>query len=129
MISDSVRTQGNITYGSSSHIELYLSVSKSTNTIKPYLHFTPDSVRLLLTGSPFVTLKNLDHFPPWTAIPTEVDGGNHTLAFTKAAATVEAHKATLDISEALAATGVRVLIDDEFFAQVRDSSRNPRADC
>jgi hypothetical protein len=55
---------------------------------------------------------------PYIAIPTEVDGGNHTPAFTKAAATPVAHQATLDVSEALAATGVRVLIDDDFFAKV-----------
>jgi len=55
---------------------------------------------------------------PGFAIPTIKDGGNHTPHFTKAAATVEAHYACLDISKALAATGVRVLIDDEFFAEV-----------
>ncbi|KAJ2919702.1 hypothetical protein MD484_g665, partial [Candolleomyces efflorescens] len=58
---------------------------------------------------------------PGFAIPTEVDGGNHTPAFTKAAATPAAHQATLDISEALAATGVRVLIDDDFFAKVQQA--------
>ena len=57
----------------------------------------------------------------WTigiAIPTIVDGGNHTLGFTKAAATLEAHYACLDVSKALASTGVRVLIDDGFFEKV-----------
>ena len=53
-----------------------------------------------------------------TAIPTIVDGGNHTLGFTKAAATMEAHYACLDVSKALASTGVRVLIDDVFFEKV-----------
>ena len=53
-----------------------------------------------------------------TAIPTIVDGGNHTLGFTKAAATIEAHYACLDVSKALASTGVRVLIDDVFFEKV-----------
>jgi len=56
-----------------------------------------------------------------TAIPTEVNGGNHTPAFAKAAATIEAHNACLDVSKALAATGVRVLADDEFFAKVRSA--------
>ncbi|EDR10597.1 uncharacterized protein LACBIDRAFT_317213 [Laccaria bicolor S238N-H82] len=56
---------------------------------------------------------------PGFAIPTEVNGGNHTPAFARAAATIEAHNACLDVSKALAATGVRVLADDEFFAKVQ----------
>jgi len=54
-----------------------------------------------------------------TAIPTEVNGGNHTPAFAKAVATIEVHNACLDLSKALAATGV--LADDEFFAKVRSA--------
>lgn len=50
------------------------------------------------------------------------DGGNHTPQFTQAAATIEAHYACLDVSKALAATGVRVLIDDEFYAKVSSPS-------
>uniref|UniRef100_A0A8H7XUH5 Peptidase M20 domain-containing protein 2 n=1 Tax=Psilocybe cubensis TaxID=181762 RepID=A0A8H7XUH5_PSICU len=56
---------------------------------------------------------------PGFAIPTIVDGGNHTPGFTKSAATIEAHNACLDVSKALAATGVRVLIDDDFFSKVQ----------
>jgi len=56
---------------------------------------------------------------PGFAIPTVVDGGNHTPAFEKAAATIEAHYACLDVSKALAATGVRVLADDKFLAEVK----------
>ncbi|KAF7292976.1 Peptidase M20 domain-containing protein 2 [Mycena indigotica] len=56
---------------------------------------------------------------PGFAIPSIVDGGNHTPGFEKAAATVAAHHACLDVSKALAATGVRVVIDDEFYAEVR----------
>lgn len=52
------------------------------------------------------------------AIPTILDGGNHTPAFEQAAATTAAHYACLDVSKALAATGVRVLLDDDFFAKV-----------
>ena len=52
------------------------------------------------------------------AIPTIVDGGNHTISFADAAATIKAHYACLDVSKALAATGVRVLADDQFFAEV-----------
>ncbi|KAH9848672.1 hypothetical protein C2E23DRAFT_738932 [Lenzites betulinus] len=53
---------------------------------------------------------------PSFAIPTS--GGNHTTAFTDAAATKEAHKACLSISQALAATGLRLLTDDGFFDKV-----------
>ncbi|KAI0689751.1 aminoacylase 1-like protein 2 [Cytidiella melzeri] len=56
---------------------------------------------------------------PSFAIPTEEGGTNHTRAFAKSAATPEAHKACLNISKALAAVGVRVLTDDEFFAKVK----------
>jgi len=56
---------------------------------------------------------------PGFAIPTVKDGGNHTPAFAKAAATIEAHYACLDVSKALAATGMRVLTDEEFFARVK----------
>jgi hypothetical protein len=52
------------------------------------------------------------------AIPTVIDGGNHTRSFTEAAATTKAHYACLDVSKALAATGLRVLLDDNFFAEV-----------
>ncbi|KAF8802853.1 hypothetical protein BYT27DRAFT_7196189 [Phlegmacium glaucopus] len=55
---------------------------------------------------------------PGFAIPTVLDGGNHTRRFAAAAATIEAHYACLDVSKALAATGVRVLTDDKFFAEV-----------
>ena len=54
------------------------------------------------------------------AIPTIKDGGNHTPGFTQAAATIEAHYACLDVSKALAATGIRVLTDEEFLARVGD---------
>ncbi|KAI9056288.1 hypothetical protein FKP32DRAFT_1447792 [Trametes sanguinea] len=54
---------------------------------------------------------------PSFAIPTL--GGNHTIAFTEAAASKEAHVACLQISQALAMTGVRVLTDDEFLSKVR----------
>ncbi|KAF8960876.1 hypothetical protein BDZ97DRAFT_1921766 [Flammula alnicola] len=56
---------------------------------------------------------------PGFAIPTIVDGGNHTPGFTQAAATTAAHYASLDVSKALAATGLRVLADDDFFSKVQ----------
>ncbi|KAK0220964.1 hypothetical protein EDD85DRAFT_862726 [Armillaria nabsnona] len=58
---------------------------------------------------------------PGFAIPTEENGGNHTPGFTRAAATIEAHYACLDVSKALAATGVRVVIDDRFFKRVQNA--------
>ncbi|KAJ3518876.1 hypothetical protein NMY22_g13463 [Coprinellus aureogranulatus] len=64
---------------------------------------------------------------PGFAIPTVLDGGNHTPQFTQAAATIEAHNACLDVSKALAATGVRVLIDDEFFAKVKQTFEEDKA--
>jgi hypothetical protein len=52
------------------------------------------------------------------AIPTVKNGGNHTIGFADSAATIVSHNACLDVSKALASTGVRVLVDDEFFAKV-----------
>ncbi|KAF8062299.1 hypothetical protein FPV67DRAFT_1421783 [Lyophyllum atratum] len=56
---------------------------------------------------------------PGFAIPTVKDGGNHTPGFETAAASIEAHYACLDVTKALAATGIRVLIDDEFLGKVK----------
>ncbi|KAG6855737.1 hypothetical protein H0H87_011407 [Tephrocybe sp. NHM501043] len=53
------------------------------------------------------------------AIPTVNGGGNHTSGFEQSAGTIEAHYACIDITKALAATGLRVLTDDQFFAKVR----------
>ncbi|KAJ7151434.1 hypothetical protein C8R43DRAFT_886808 [Mycena crocata] len=64
---------------------------------------------------------------PGFAIPTILDGGNHTPGFAKMAATIEAHNACLDVSKALAATGVRVIIDDDFCAQVRKTFEEDKA--
>ncbi|KAJ7721024.1 aminoacylase 1-like protein 2 [Mycena metata] len=64
---------------------------------------------------------------PGFAIPTVPDGGNHTPGFAKSAATMEAHYACLDVSKALAATGVRVVIDDHFFAQVQKTFEEDKA--
>lgn len=58
---------------------------------------------------------------PGFAIPTVPNGGNHTHDFTKSTKTEAAHKATLNISKALAAIGVRVVEDDEFYAQVKET--------
>lgn len=53
-----------------------------------------------------------------SAIPTEDNGGNHTPGFTKAARTLEAHKACLNVSKALAGLGVKVLTDADFTKKV-----------
>ncbi|KAK6992261.1 Aminoacylase 1-like protein 2 [Favolaschia claudopus] len=58
---------------------------------------------------------------PGFAIPTEPNGGNHTIGFTKAAASKEAHMQTLRVTKALAHTGLRALRDAEFFKQVKES--------
>ncbi|KAF7370574.1 Aminoacylase 1-like protein 2 [Mycena sanguinolenta] len=58
---------------------------------------------------------------PGFAIPTVPNGGNHTIGFTKAAATQEAHEATLLITKGLAHTGLRALRDDDFFKQVKEA--------
>jgi hypothetical protein len=56
------------------------------------------------------------------AIPTEPNGGNHTPGFASAAATLEAHEICLEVCKALALTGVRVIGDDQFYAEVNSPS-------
>lgn len=56
---------------------------------------------------------------PGFAIPTVAGGGNHTREFAKSATTIEAHYACLDVSKALAASGMRVLTDEVFLARVK----------
>lgn len=52
------------------------------------------------------------------AIPTEVNGGNHTRAFADAARTPDAHRACYNVAKSLAAVGVRLLTDDAYFEHV-----------
>lgn len=52
------------------------------------------------------------------AIPTVLDGGNHTLGFTEAARSEASHNACLVVSKALAAVGMRVLTDEAFLQKV-----------
>ncbi|KAF9523772.1 hypothetical protein CPB83DRAFT_886687 [Crepidotus variabilis] len=63
---------------------------------------------------------------PGFAIPTVIDGGNHTPQFAQASTTQEAHYATLDVSKALAGTAARVLLDDTFFDHVKKSFESDR---
>jgi len=58
---------------------------------------------------------------PSFAIPIEPNGGNHTKAFTLSAASKEAHIACLNVSKALALTGLRVLVDDELAQQMKET--------
>ncbi|KZT55249.1 amidohydrolase [Calocera cornea HHB12733] len=55
---------------------------------------------------------------PGYAIPTVENGGNHTRQFTAAAATAEAHEATLLAAKGIALAGLRVLLDKDFADQV-----------
>jgi len=61
---------------------------------------------------------------PGFAIPTIINGGNHTPGFEQSAASTAAHYACLDVSKALASTGVRVLIDDAFFVNVQQTFKD-----
>ncbi|TFK75009.1 amidohydrolase [Pluteus cervinus] len=56
---------------------------------------------------------------PVFAIPTQPNGGNHTPAFAAAAATEQAHAATIMVSKGLALTGFKILEDAIFFKEVR----------
>ncbi|KZO92689.1 amidohydrolase [Calocera viscosa TUFC12733] len=58
---------------------------------------------------------------PVYAIPTKPGGGNHNPLFTAAAATPEAHAATLIAAKSIAITGMKVLTDAVFAAQVTES--------
>ncbi|KIJ55799.1 hypothetical protein M422DRAFT_24314 [Sphaerobolus stellatus SS14] len=55
---------------------------------------------------------------PSYAIPTQPNGGNHTVRFTDAAKTEEAHEITINITKVLALMGFRVIDDDAFFEKV-----------
>ncbi|KAG7094082.1 hypothetical protein E1B28_007701 [Marasmius oreades] len=58
---------------------------------------------------------------PMYAIPTEPNGGNHTPAFARSAATEEAHEATMIVTNALALTAFRAMRDEAFFQEVIQS--------
>lgn len=59
---------------------------------------------------------------PSYAIPTRPSGGNHTIGFTEASRTEEAHEATLQVAKGLALVGFRTINDDKFFNEVCNSS-------
>ncbi|KAF9651736.1 hypothetical protein BDM02DRAFT_3154125 [Thelephora ganbajun] len=58
---------------------------------------------------------------PSFAIPTKPGGGNHTVGFTEAVRTKEAHEATLQVAKGLALVGFRIINDETFFYKVKDS--------
>ncbi|TFK39859.1 hypothetical protein BDQ12DRAFT_514616 [Crucibulum laeve] len=64
---------------------------------------------------------------PMFAIPTEPQGGNHTPAFAKAAATKPAHAATMLVTKGLAITGFRVLSDNVFFEKIQNAFHASKA--
>jgi len=56
---------------------------------------------------------------PAFAIPTEPDGGNHTVRFTAAARRKEAHEVTLVVTKTLAHVGMKVLQDEGFLEKIK----------
>ncbi|CAG7847005.1 Peptidase M20 domain-containing protein 2 AltName: Full=Aminoacylase-1-like protein 2 [Serendipita indica DSM 11827] len=58
---------------------------------------------------------------PSFSIPTEPNGGNHTIGFTRAARTEKAHECTLKVAKALTQVGMRAIIDEEFLSQVKEA--------
>lgn len=56
---------------------------------------------------------------PGYGIPTVLGGGNHTALFTKAAATLEAHRLTLNAAKGIAVAGFKVVVDAEYAKEVK----------
>ncbi|KDQ13055.1 hypothetical protein BOTBODRAFT_33931 [Botryobasidium botryosum FD-172 SS1] len=63
---------------------------------------------------------------PSYAIPTKPNGGNHTADFTASARTKEAHEATLAVTKAIAVTGLRILGDKKYLAEVKKAHKEWR---
>ncbi|KAB5592411.1 Amidohydrolase-like protein [Ceratobasidium theobromae] len=59
---------------------------------------------------------------PRYAIPVNGGGSNHTLEFTEATRTQEAHERTLAVSKGLATVGLRILLDNAFLQSVSMSA-------
>ncbi|KAH8829121.1 hypothetical protein DL96DRAFT_1462999 [Flagelloscypha sp. PMI_526] len=64
---------------------------------------------------------------PGFAIPTVLNGGNHTREFAAAAAEPISHSACMDVTKALAGASIRILLDDEFFAEVKRTFEEDKA--
>ena len=93
-------------------------ISTTSHLILPISSVFP-SLHLEFGVPPFFVLRvGVSLIGTCLGITTVINGANHTRSFAKAAATIEAHYACLDVSKALAVTGVRVLTDDTFFEEV-----------
>ncbi|KAF9784943.1 hypothetical protein BJ322DRAFT_1108419 [Thelephora terrestris] len=57
---------------------------------------------------------------PVFGIPTKPGGGNHTKQFAQSARTEEAHEATMLVTKGLALTGVKVIMDDGLFKEIKE---------
>ncbi|KAH8829253.1 hypothetical protein DL96DRAFT_1597327 [Flagelloscypha sp. PMI_526] len=64
---------------------------------------------------------------PGFAIPTVPNGGNHTREFATSALDSASHVACLDVTKALAGAAIRVLLDDDFFAEVKRTFEDDKA--
>lgn len=53
---------------------------------------------------------------------------NHTVEFTAAAKTLQAHKDTITASKCLAATGVEVLLNEQYYKQVQEQFKKDLAE-
>ncbi|KAL7416259.1 amidohydrolase [Mrakia frigida] len=58
---------------------------------------------------------------PLFSINSPAGSGNHTIGFTDAARTAEAHKCTLEAATGLAITGARILADESFANEARSA--------
>ncbi|PVF97123.1 hypothetical protein CPB86DRAFT_760956 [Serendipita vermifera] len=91
------------------------------NVIKDSYGMTTNSVQGAIGGSTEVTTSYSPELPslhPSFAIPTRLNGGNHTPGFTEAARTKQAHTCTLRVSKALTQVGVRAILDEAFLKEV-----------
>lgn len=114
---------------------LWFVASLSPDTVinrEPYCNASPPSVTVI---TPYVRcaygLFRINHdysnHLRLAAIPTQANGGNHTPAFTKSAASQQAHDAMMTVTKGLALTGFRLLEDAEFSKEVKSViASNPR---
>jgi hypothetical protein len=92
-------------------------IGGSTDFVRlpPRVHLSKLRADPLLQGNVTYELPSIH---PSFAIPTKPDGGNHTIGFTEAVRTEEAHEATLRVAKGLALIGFRVINDEKFFSKV-----------
>ncbi|KAJ7256675.1 peptidase M20, dimerization domain-containing protein [Mycena rebaudengoi] len=104
----------------------YSNLIQNPLLLQEFAMYLSEHYRMLSLGIPSgasTDFGNISHalpsLHPMYAIPTPPNGGNHTFGFTKAAASEEAHSATMIITKALAYTSFRVLRSDALFRLVR----------